>query len=177
MADYDEKIQHGPREIVLVSVKVPDGPSNCLPVEWHTSCGYDPQQYMFAISKRRFSHGLLMHADWFGVNFLRSADAELARVYGSCSGRDGSKLNLLEGVKWSETSVCPLLKGSPCVMVCRKKAALTVGSHTIFVGEVRRIEYGPKGSMRDDRLFYWGKHEDKYVFGMEPVLDIKISRA
>jgi len=164
MAGYDERIQHGPREIVLVSVKVPDGPSNCLPVEWHMSCGYNPQQYMIAISKRRFSHGLLMAADWFGVNFLRSADAELARVYGSCSGVDGNKLTIMEGVEWSDTSVCPLLKGSPCVMVCRKISSMTVGSHTIFVGEVRRTDYGPKGSKREDRLFYWGKHNSDFVF-------------
>ena len=99
----------------------------------------EPPLVAIVISRQTAMHELLREAGGFAVSILSASQESLAQHF----ARGVPPIAMWEGiaVKMVVTGA-PLLEGALGWLECRLRDELTVGTHTLFVGEVLRIELG-----------------------------------
>jgi flavin reductase (DIM6/NTAB) family NADH-FMN oxidoreductase RutF len=123
-------------------VGVSDGTAqNAFTAAWLTQVSFDPLLLAFAIHPGHASYAILQRGKVFSVNVLGSDHLDLARHFGTRSGRDVDKLG---GVPHDRgRSGCPLLRDALAHFECPVVAEVEAGDHRLVVGRVEG------GSLRD----------------------------
>ena len=132
-----------PAPVVLVSCGEKGNPANrdLVTVAWAGTVNSDPPMVSVSIRKTRYSHGLISSSGEFVVNLVDGALAKAADFCGVRSGRDMDKakelgLQLLpaDGVE-----TAPRVDGAPVSLSCKVRQMLELGSHDMFIGEVKAV--------------------------------------
>jgi len=152
-----------PRQVVLVGCCSPDGKPNALTVAWSTPLSASPPLVGVSISPKRYSHSLIEQTREFTVNIPTMEILEKVHLFGCVSGRSAEKFSSLGlTAERSKTVRAPIVKECVAHLECRVAESLTVGDHTLFIGEVL-------AAYADERVFKEGKFDLKAFRGIYQV--------
>ena len=107
---------------------------NAFTAAWITQVSFDPLLLALAIHPEHASYALLVESGAFAVSVLERGRLDLARAFGTYSGRDADKL---AGVPWRAVgSGAPVLEGSVAFFDCRVVSRHPAGDHELVLGRV-----------------------------------------
>jgi flavin reductase (DIM6/NTAB) family NADH-FMN oxidoreductase RutF len=102
---------------------------------WITQVSFEPLMLALSINPANASYPLLHAGGGFTVNVLREGQLELARQFGTRSGRDHDKL---AGVRWRPGRTgAPILEEALAYFDCELGGSLRAGDHELVLGRVR----------------------------------------
>jgi len=108
--------------------------ANAFTAAWLTQVSFDPLLVALSINPEHASYPLLAASGLFGVSVLGRGQMELARRFGTRSGRE---LDKLAGVAWRRGSLgAPLLLDAAAWLECRVAETVRAGDHELVVGRV-----------------------------------------
>jgi len=132
-----------PTPVVLVSCGEKGHPEkrNLVTVAWAGTVNSEPPMVSVSLRKERYSHGLIVSSGEFVVNLADEALAKATDFCGVRSGRDVDKAETL-GLEWLPAegmeTACRI-GGAPVSLSCKVKQILPLGSHDMFLGEVKAV--------------------------------------
>ena len=101
---------------------------------WVMQVSFDPLLLALSVNPEHASDPLLKASGAFTVNVLKRGQLELARRFGTRSGRDEDKL---AGVRWRPgRSGAPILDEALAYFDCQVTGRLPAGDHELVVGRV-----------------------------------------
>ena len=174
---YEAGLEH---MVVLVSTRVNK-------VNYVMTCGtmaevsHEPPLLAISICPARHTHDRILERKGFTVNLLSIKQKALAKICGSCSGRDVDKFNNYNIKYTLSNEGLPFIDGCLANIGCKLIASHSHGDHTIFVGEMiearmfgernqRHLLFSDMGStiprslvniMRKIPVFHWLKNQIK----------------
>jgi flavin reductase (DIM6/NTAB) family NADH-FMN oxidoreductase RutF len=129
-----------PMQAVLLTCNDKSGKTNIITLAWHTPISRIPPLYGISISPKRYSHELIQKTKEFVVNFAPYTLAEEVDFCGTHSGRETNKIEETKLTLMPAQKVkVPLIKECYAHLECKLAKTLTIGDHTLFVGEVVNI--------------------------------------
>jgi flavin reductase (DIM6/NTAB) family NADH-FMN oxidoreductase RutF len=113
-------------------VGVADGERrNAFTAAWLMQVSFDPLLLALSVNPGHASFPLLVGGGGFAVSVLSRDQLELARHFGTRSGRETDKL---AGVSWRAGSTgAPILAGVVAYLECRLTGRITAGDHEIVI--------------------------------------------
>jgi flavin reductase (DIM6/NTAB) family NADH-FMN oxidoreductase RutF len=119
----------------LYVVGVAHGPErNAFTAAWLTQVSFDPLLVALSVNPTNASYPILTAARTFTVNVLRQGQLDLARHFGTQSGRT---LDKLAGLRWEPgIGGAPVLLDAVACLDCRVVSFHPGGDHQIIVAEV-----------------------------------------
>lgn len=110
------------------------GRRDAFTAAWLTQVSFEPLLLALSVNTQNASYPLLREGGGFAVSVLRRGQLDLARRFGTRSGRDEDKL---AGVRWrAARGGAPVLEEALAYFECELAGALPVGDHEIVVGRV-----------------------------------------
>jgi flavin reductase (DIM6/NTAB) family NADH-FMN oxidoreductase RutF len=101
---------------------------------WVTQVSFQPLLLALSINPTHASYPILAEAGSFTVNVLRRGQVELARHFGTQSGREMDKLR---GRRWGPgLGGAPILLDTAAYLECRVTARHPAGDHEVVLGRV-----------------------------------------
>jgi flavin reductase (DIM6/NTAB) family NADH-FMN oxidoreductase RutF len=101
---------------------------------WVMQTSFAPPLLAVSVNPQNASHALVQAGRTFAVSVLARGDLELARRFGTRSGRDQDKL---AGVAWTRgRHGAPILNAAVAFFDCELVSTLATGDHDIIVGRV-----------------------------------------
>jgi len=130
-----------PKLATVVTVRAGEK-RNAMAVAWGSPISFEPPLYGVSISPKRYTHGLILEAEEFAVNFLPIEARELIAAVGRTSGREFDKFEKF-GIEVEEPLKLrsPILKAAYAAYECKLVERRTWGDHDWFVGEVVAVHY------------------------------------
>jgi flavin reductase (DIM6/NTAB) family NADH-FMN oxidoreductase RutF len=111
-----------------------DGRSNAFTAAWLTQVSFDPLLVALSINPENYSFSLIQQSGVFAVNVLGKGQLDMARHFGTQSGRH---INKLAGQRWRPGTLgAPLLEAAAAYLECRVVDMRTAGDHQLAVGLV-----------------------------------------
>jgi flavin reductase (DIM6/NTAB) family NADH-FMN oxidoreductase RutF len=147
----------------LYVVGVADGERrDAFTAAWVMQVSYDPMLLAASINPRNASHAILQAGGVFSVSVLKRGQLELARHFGTRSGRGQDKL---AGVAWRPGHKgAPVLQQALAYFECELAGRAPAGDHEIAIGRViggRILDrdavpmaYAETGAMDGSRALY-----------------------
>lgn len=122
--------------MVLVSATA-KGRTNVMPAAWAMPVSQRPPLAAVSIAVDHFTHELITRSNEFVLNVPGAELAKQVKAMGTISGRDVDKLKQT-GLHISPPKVvaAPLIAECLGHLECAVANAVTVGDHTLFIGEV-----------------------------------------
>lgn len=154
MKPFDRLMHAADPALVVVTTISAGRPAGCL-VSFHGQSSMAPERYAVWLSLENRTYDVARDADVVAVHFLAEDQEELARHFGTTSGRDRDKF---EGLAWEPgAGGVPLLGSCPHRLVLAKVGlSLDGGDHACFVGEVREATSpGGLAPLRFSHLGVW----------------------
>ena len=140
-------ISHG---VYVVTVRTKEK-INGMTAAWVSQVSLNPLMLMVSIAPARHTHNLIKKSGYFAINALTEDQVNIARHFGSKSGRT---VNKFEGQSYSDTPKgSPVLEGALAYFECKLMDTFKAGDHTLFIGEVVTAKL-----LRDDKkplIFHW----------------------
>jgi flavin reductase (DIM6/NTAB) family NADH-FMN oxidoreductase RutF len=130
-----------PTGVSVVTVDL-DGERLGLTVASLVSVALDPPLVGISIARQAALHELLRSAGGFAVSLLGADQLELAQHF----ARGVPPIVLWQGIDARDGARGPLLAGALGWLECALAAEHAVGDHTLFVGQVERVEPGSRGA-------------------------------
>jgi flavin reductase (DIM6/NTAB) family NADH-FMN oxidoreductase RutF len=129
---------------------------------WVMQASFDPLLLALSINQHNASYELLHEGGGFTVNVLKQGQLELARLFGTRSGRDHDKL---AGVRWRPGRTGgPILEEALAYFDCEVMGRHRGGDHELVLGRVidgkvldsaaRPLTYDDTGDMDGSRELY-----------------------
>lgn len=157
---------HYPAVAAVVTARVGEK-ANAMAAAWHSSLSFDPPLYGVAISPKRFTHGLILEAGEFGVNFLPFDRAGIIAAVGGSTGREVDKF---EAFKIAEEkpvlTSAPILAEAYAAYECKLVSHHTCGDHTWFVGEIVMV-HQVEGALTDEGIIDLSSVEPAMYLGAD----------
>ena len=101
---------------------------------WVIQTSFEPLLLAVSVNTGNASHPILRAGRSFTVNVLRQGQVDLARGFGTRSGRDTDKL---AGVRWHPGRLgAPILDDALAYFECEMGATLPAGDHELVLGRV-----------------------------------------
>lgn len=143
-----------PVPAVMVSCMRPGEKPNIITVAWAGTVCSDPPMVSISVRKERYSYGIIKETGEFVINLVTARLVMAADFCGVKSGRDRDKfreagLTPQMAGDW----LVPGIKESPVHIRCRVSQIIPLGSHDLFLAEVRGVAIDPeyldeKGKLR-----------------------------
>jgi flavin reductase (DIM6/NTAB) family NADH-FMN oxidoreductase RutF len=144
-------------------VGVSDGVrSNAFTAAWLTQVSFDPLLLALSIHPGHASYTILQRSRVFSVNVLAAEQQQLARHFGTRSGRETDKLTGMAIER--SPSGCPLLSVALAYFDCRVINDVPAGDHRLILGRVgdgalrdpaaRPLTYAETGEMDGSAAFF-----------------------
>ena len=129
---------------------------------WVMQASFEPLLLALSINPNNASYPVLHAGGAFTVNVLERGQLELARRFGTQSGRDHDKL---AGLKWwPGHHGAPILEEALAYFDCELSASLPAGDHELVLGRVidgrilapgaAPLDYAETGDMDGSSAFY-----------------------
>ena len=138
-----------PVPAVMVSCARPGERPNIVTVAWVGTVNSDPPMCSVSVRPSRFSHDIIRDTGEFIVNLCGEDNLKATDFCGVKSGRDIDKFAAcgltpveVEGFSAPAVGECPLY------LACKVTDALELGSHTLFLGEIKGV--GVKKELLDE---------------------------
>ena len=97
-----------------------------------TQVSFEPLLVALAVNPKNLSYSLLKQSGAFVLNMLRRDQLDVARHFGTQSGRE---LDKLAGQRWRPgTSGAPILLNALAYLECRITGAVAAGDHELVLG-------------------------------------------
>lgn len=101
---------------------------------WITQASFEPLLLAVSVNRENASYPILRSGRGFTVNVLRRGQLDLARAFGTRSGRDQEKL---AGVRWhAGRHGAPILDDALAYFECELGETLPAGDHELVLGRV-----------------------------------------
>jgi flavin reductase (DIM6/NTAB) family NADH-FMN oxidoreductase RutF len=127
---------------------------------WVTQVSGTPPLFSAAVDNEHFSRSVIMRTGVFGMNIVGARGKALEDYFYSARARRPDNLTEVE-YELSPLLKVPWLKLAMVSIEARVSASLTVGDHTIFVGEPLGVRLGagerPLTSLELDYVYVGGK--------------------
>ncbi len=108
--------------------------SNGFTAAWLTQVSFEPLLVALSVNPEHASYPILKDSGIFAVNVLRRRQLDLARHFGTQSGRDTDKL---VGVRWRRSQLgAPVLLDAAAYLECRVTGTVAAGDHQLVLGQV-----------------------------------------
>jgi flavin reductase (DIM6/NTAB) family NADH-FMN oxidoreductase RutF len=141
------------------------GRADAFTAAWVMQASFDPLLLALSINREHASYPLLLAGGGFVVNVLRREQLELARSFGTHSGRDRDKLT---GVRWRPgRGGAPILEEALAYFDCRLDGSMPAGDHELVLGRVVEarvldaeavpLRYAETGDMDGSSALYPGE--------------------
>lgn len=128
-----------PYPVSLVSCKY-KGNSTITPIAWISPVCNDPPLFGISLRPERYIYNLIKNSKKFGINFPTKEILEEVDYCGTFSGKDVNKLEETDlTFFYTNKNSPPLIKECPINLECELKHATDLGSHTHFIGELKKI--------------------------------------
>lgn len=129
---------------------------NAMTLTWHSPVSGEPEMYMIALSKKRFTYTLIKESKVFAVNFINHNNKEDALFFGTVTGAvidKFTKSKMLTKEDCDEIDCCRI-KEAVGFLECELVDEFDTGDHVLLVGRVlkKQENYDAK------RLFYRGEN-------------------
>ena len=129
-----------PLPAVMVTCADKSGRYNVMTAAWTGTICSDPPMVYVSVRKNRFSHHMLMETKEYVINLTTEALAQATDFVGVRSGRDMDKFEEMHLTPVMGTlKYAPMIKESPVCIECVVTQVLELGSHDMFIAEVRHV--------------------------------------
>jgi flavin reductase (DIM6/NTAB) family NADH-FMN oxidoreductase RutF len=109
------------------------GRANAFTAAWITQVSFDPLLVALSVNPSNYSHSLLKQSRAFTLNVLAQEQLDLARHFGTQSGKD---LDKLAGHRWHPGALgAPVLDSVAAYLECRITGSTPAGDHEIIIAE------------------------------------------
>lgn len=130
MADVADLFRRLSTGVYVIGV-ASGGRRNAFTAAWLTQVSFDPLLLALSVNPGHASYPLLVDGGGFVVNVLRRDQLDLARAFGTRSGRETDKL---AGIPWHPSpSGAPVLDGAVAWLECRLEHRYPAGDHELGV--------------------------------------------
>jgi flavin reductase (DIM6/NTAB) family NADH-FMN oxidoreductase RutF len=141
-----------PMQAVLVTCDDENGQTNVITIAWHTTISKKPPLYGISVAPGRYSHKLIENSKEFAINFMPYELIDKVHFCGTHSGRNTDKiketgLTLVD----SEKIKTKIIKEGFAHFECKLFDKISLGDHTLFVGEIVNL-LNEKKAFTDDLL-------------------------
>ncbi len=129
-----------PLPAVMVSCALPGEKPNIITLAWAGTICSDPAMVSVSVRPSRYSYDIIKKSKEFVINLVTEDLLKACDWCGVKSGRDHDKFaeqGLTPYV--SEYSDVPGILESPVNIYCKVKEVVALGSHDMFIGEVKGI--------------------------------------
>ncbi|MFH1256172.1 MAG: flavin reductase family protein [Candidatus Diapherotrites archaeon] len=107
---------------------------NAMAAAWVSRLSFNPPMLMVSVGDGRHSQDIISKGKCFAVHAAGEKQLQMAKEFGSLSGRDSDKL---AGKKFSAgKSGAPILDECIAWFDCRLVKEVRAGDHIVFIGEV-----------------------------------------
>jgi flavin reductase (DIM6/NTAB) family NADH-FMN oxidoreductase RutF len=151
-----------PYGLYVLTAETPDGCTAAAAINWATQASFQPPQIAVCIKVDSWTHAIIQKSGAFALNILGKGQQAMAYTFFKPAPKEGETIggeHYHHGITGS-----PILDSAPAFLECRIVGQLTLGDHTIFVGEV--VEAGvtelPPG--RPDEATLWLKDLGEKIF-------------
>jgi flavin reductase (DIM6/NTAB) family NADH-FMN oxidoreductase RutF len=111
-----------------------DDQRDAFTAAWIMQVSFDPLLLALSINPQHASYPLLKSSAAFAVSVLKRGQLELARHFGTRSGRDQDKL---AGIRWHPARAgSPILDEALAYFDCQVTGSLPAGDHELVLGKV-----------------------------------------
>lgn len=154
-----------PMQAVLVTCNDEQGKTNVITIAWHTPISKDPALYGVSLAPKRYSHKLIQKTKEFVVNFVPYELVDKLHYCGTHSGKQIDKIGETKLTLVSSQKIkTPLIKECYAHLECKLAETLSLGDHTLFVGEVVNVQV-EENVFKDDLLDNKKKQPTYYIGG------------
>ena len=161
-----------PVPVVMITCADKDGRANIVTVAWTGTVCSDPPMLSISLRKERFSHGIIKRSRQFVVNVPSVNQLRATDTCGVISGRDVDKFERTKLTAAPASVVrAPIIADCPVNIECVVRQTIELGSHTMFVAEIKAVQVSeevmtPRGRLAlefADLVAY--AHGDYYQLG------------
>lgn len=126
-----------PEQIAIVLARDAKGNCNPITIGWVMPTSINPPMLAISLGKDRWTTDAIRRTREFVIAYPSEAQAEAAKYFGTCSGRDSNKLSTVRcETERARVVDSRILTDAVANFECRLVAEFTTGDHVIFVGEV-----------------------------------------
>lgn len=130
---FRSAMRNFPATVSILTAHV-DGRDHGMTATAVCSVSMQPPSLMVCLGKQTLLHDMLLEGSKFAVNVLGADDQDMSNAF---SGGVPPEERFNVGGWTRDASGLMVLDRAPAVLVCRRKAAMPFGSHTLFIGEVQ----------------------------------------
>ncbi len=96
-----------------------------------------PLRLCVTVNKNNLTHDIIVSSGIFNLSLLdESADFEIFRHFGFCSGRDVNKIDTFKNISFSANKLPYINSNTNAYISCKVSSSVDVGTHTIFIADV-----------------------------------------
>ncbi|MCR4739253.1 MAG: flavin reductase family protein [Lachnospiraceae bacterium] len=129
-----------PVPAVMVSCKRPGERPNIITIAWAGTVCSDPAMVSISVRPERYSHGIIKDSGEFVINLVTESLAGICDWCGVKSGKDHDKFREKGlGEYVSGFMDTPAIAESPVNIYCKVVKTERLGSHDMFIGEVKGV--------------------------------------
>ncbi|MDO4619846.1 MAG: flavin reductase family protein [Lachnospiraceae bacterium] len=129
-----------PVPAVLVTSRSADGKDDVCTVAWAGTVCTNPPMVSISLRKSRLTYDYVSETGVFVINLTTEKLARATDFCGVRSGRDLDKFAEMQLTKEEAAHIsCPMLAESPVSIECEVTEAKDLGSHTMFLAEVKAV--------------------------------------
>jgi len=130
-----------PVPVVMVSSGSKDGKANIMTVAWAGTVNSEPPMVSVSIRKSRYSHKLISETGEFVINLVSKSLCKACDYCGVRGGENEDKFKScgLTPVKAEGMEYAYAIKEAPVSISCVVKSVTELGSHDMFIGEIKSV--------------------------------------
>ena len=129
-----------PLPAVMVSCQRGNERANIITVAWAGTVCSDPPMISISVRPERFSHDIIADSGEFAVNLVTDKLVRACDWCGVRSGKDHDKFKEMHLTEYrSEFINAPAIAESPVNIYCRVVKTEKLGSHDMFIAEVKGV--------------------------------------
>lgn len=126
-----------PEQVAIIIARDSTGKYNPMTAGWLMPASLEPPMFAVSVAKSRHTAGAIQSAKCFTIAFPSEIQADMAKLFGTASGRDMDKLQAA-GTRTEKARHIDslLLADAVANFECELAAAHETGDHVVFIGRV-----------------------------------------
>src|SRR4051794_21059419 len=125
--------------VTIVTVRDGDGLRG-MTANSFTSVSLEPPLVLVSIDLKNRTHQLVQEDGKFAVNVLAQDHRQWSDRF---AGRHGDLQHQFDDVPHRLVDGLPVLEGAAAALVCEVRAVYPAGDHSLFIGEIKHLEWQP----------------------------------